>query len=65
MIKLKITHTDRHRQIDGLTDCDIVEPVEWFVGCCDCHSYSVFSLTAIKGLEEGVMCSIAKEWLTL
>ena len=21
----------------------IVEPVELFVGCCDCHSYSVFS----------------------
>ena len=35
-----------------LTDCDIFEPVEWIVGCCDCHSYSVFSLTAIKGLEE-------------
>ena len=54
-----------NRQIDGLTNCDIVEPVEWFVGCCDCHNYSVFSLTAIKGLKEGTMSSIAKEWLTL
>ena len=53
MIKLKIYST--HTQIDGLTDCDIIEPVELSpFGSCDCHSYSVFSLTDIKGLEEGV-----------
>ena len=35
-----------------LTDSDVVESVEWFVSCSDCHSYSVFSLTAIKRLGD-------------
>ena len=34
-----------------LTHCDVFEPVEWFVGCIDPHSYRMTFFTIAEGLE--------------
>ena len=37
----------RIRQYWVLTDGDVLEPVEWSVGCTDCHSYTMSFLTTV------------------
>ena len=51
-----------------LTHSDVVEPVEWFVGCSDCHSYRMTFFTTAERLEgdytsglQNMLYTIAKE----
>ena len=52
-----------NRTYQLLTHCDVVEPVEWFIGCSDCHSYGMTFFTIVKGLEED--CTSELEHVTI
>ena len=61
-MKLNIVHIQTEcRKIDGLTDCDHFEPVEWFVCYIDTHSVWIINYIHVcRDMIKSVNSSLVK-----